>query len=67
MKLSIEAYNNGQKLSNYTSTQAQTKRPQINIPEILSIIDNAIERNNYIAQNNSSNYNNKTTETKALF
>ena len=49
MHLSIEVYNKGSKLSEYSGKSHETdtgNRPTINKPEILSIIDNAIERNN---------------------
>lgn len=42
MKISVESYYNGEKLLH---TQNNTK-PKIKNPTVLSIIDNAIERNN---------------------
>lgn len=56
MQLSIEVYNKGSKLSQYSDKSHETysgNRPIINNPEILSIIDNAIERNNSISTINS--------------
>lgn len=57
MKIIVESYNNNQKLHSVSSKAA----PQINNPTILSIIDNAVARNNSpVTASNKSKLSNHT-------